>query len=373
LLTRRVFALAPAAALIGCGSRNVSGFDGYAFIANADGQALAVIDLNTFTPARHIALYARPTAVLAPARRPFVYALAPDVGLLFAVSTADFSARRRLRVGHTAISMRLTHDGGAIWVLCRDPRELVRVELGSFRTDARIALPADPYDFDLAPAGAGAAAVVSFGDSGTFALVDLTSRKCRVFDLGRKLSMARFRSDGRQVLIAAAENPQLSIADAHSGRVVVHLPLAVRARNLCFKSDGGQLFITGDGMDAVVVVYPFTTEVAETALAGRAPGFMAECASEDTDYLFVTNPASGEVTIVDIDTRRVIAVVAVGRSPGFIAMTPDARYALVLNEESGDMAVIRVAAIAAKRDRSAPLFTMVPIGSRPVSAAVRAV
>ena len=371
MLTRRTFALAPAAALIGCGSRRVSGFDGYAFIANADGQAIAVIDLNTFTPARHIPLDARPSAVLAPARRPFVYVLAPDGGLLYAINAADLNSRRRLRVARVAISMRLNHDAGAVWVLCREPRELVRVELGSFRTDARISLPANANDFDLAPGGG--SAVVSFADDGMFGLVDLANRRCKVFDLGRRPSMARFRSDGRQVLVTAADDARLSIADAKSGRIIVHLPLAVTARNLCFKSDGGQLFITGDGMDAVVVVYPFTTEVAETSLAGRAPGFMAECAGEDTDYLFVTNRASGEVTILDIETHRVIAVVGVGRSPGFVAMTPDARYALVLNEESGDMAVIRVAAIAAKRDRSAPLFTMVPIGSRPVSAAVRAV
>ena len=41
------------------------------------------------------------------------------------------------------------------------------------------------------------------------------------------------------------------------------------------KPDGGQLFISGAGMDAVVVVYLYQTEIAETLLAGRAPGAMA--------------------------------------------------------------------------------------------------
>jgi YVTN family beta-propeller protein len=369
LLTRRAVLLAPAAALVGCGRRLGSGFDGYAFIANEGGQALAVVDLTTFTLARHIPLEANPTSVLAAGTKPAVYVLTPATGAVHEVGTADLARPRRLAVARTAVSMLPAPDGKAIWVLARQPRELVRVGLAGFRTETRIALPLDAVDFDVSPDGE--SAVVSFGDTGSFGLVDLRRRVCRVYSLPHKLSLARFRSDGRQVLIAGAASPVLSIADARSGRTLVHLPLAVTARNLCLKSDGGQLFITGDGMDAVVVVYPYSTEVAETALAGRAPGFMAECASDDADYLFVANPPSGEVTILDIDSRRVIAVVAVGRGPAFITSTPDSQYVLVLNAESGDMAVVRLAAIAAKRARSAPLFTMVPVGSRPVGAAVR--
>ena len=175
------------------------------------------------------------------------------------------------------------------------------------------------------------------------------------------------------LLVGNAEQRLLSVVDVRMGRLVVHLPLAVQPRNFCFKSDGGQLLITGLGMDALVVVYPYTTEVAETVLAGREPGFMAECATGDTDYVFVTNPQSGQVTILDIDARKVVAVVAVGAGPAYVTPTPDGQYALVLNRDSGDMAVIRLAAIAAKRSRSAPLFTIVPVGSRPVSAVIRPV
>jgi DNA-binding beta-propeller fold protein YncE len=69
-------------------------------------------------------------------------------------------------------------------------------------------------------------------------------------------------------------------------------------------------------------------------------------------------------------------VTAVGADPGFITVTPDGNFALVLNRASGDMAVIRAGAIvaeAAGRLKSAPLYTMIPVGSRPVSAAVKPV
>jgi DNA-binding beta-propeller fold protein YncE len=85
----------------------------------------------------------------------------------------------------------------------------------------------------------------------------------------------------------------------------------------------------------------------------------------------VANPQSGDVTILDLPTRRAIARASAGQEPAFIVITPDNQYALVLNRRSGDMAVIRVAAVTAKRTRSAPLFTVIPVGSRPVSVAVR--
>ena len=70
-------------------------------------------------------------------------------------------------------------------------------------------------------------------------------------------------------------------------RIIVNLPLAVRPDNLCFNRDGGQLFITGEGRDAVVVVFPYyVPQVAETVLAGHAPAAMAASAT----HLFLANP-----------------------------------------------------------------------------------
>ena len=74
---------------------------------------------------------------------------------------------------------------------------------------------------------------------------------------------------------------------------------------------------------------------------------------------------------------------ALYRLPGFFRrnqphchMNPaDYQYALVVNHRSGDLAVIRVRALTElqPRTKTAPLFTMIPVGSEPVSAAVAAV
>jgi YVTN family beta-propeller protein len=125
-----------------------------------------------------------------------------------------------------------------------------------------------------------------------------------------------------------------------------------------------------------VVVYLYQTEIAETLLAGRAPGAMA--AMDTPAYLMVANPEANSVTVLDLDNNgRLVASVQVGQTPRSILVTParlgQDQYALVLNEGSGDLAVIRIKSLpqdAASRRRPTPLFNLIPVGEKPVSAAV---
>lgn len=369
-LTRRAW-LASALAAAGCGRKKGSGFPGYAFVANEAARTVAAVDLTAFAVSRHIRLEAAPTAVLPDASGRSVFVLTPSSGRLHEIDPGRLELRRSVQVGRVAHSFRLSPRGRELWALCAEPRQLVRVPLDTLRPDRPLPLPGPPFDLDLAPDGRHAA--VTFGDSGGLALLDLAARSSRIYAGGRTLGRVRFRSDGKALLAGDLGAREVAILDAASGRTVVNLPIAVRPDQFCIKSDGGQLFITGDGMDAVVFVYPYNTEVAETVLTGKSPGAMCECTSPDTNYLLVANPEAGDVSIVEIETRRVIAVAAVGEGPCAIAMTPDQQYALVLNRTSGDLAVIRIAAIAATRAKSAPLFTLIPVGSGPVSVAVQGV
>jgi DNA-binding beta-propeller fold protein YncE len=370
---RRTFLAGGAAALVACGRKRGSGFPGYAFVANEDGQALAVVDLTAFAVVRHIPLGAGPTAVAVNARQPAAYALTPQTGAVHEIDTDTLRVRRKAQVARAAITMRLDQDGRSLWVLCQEPRQLVRVDLDSFRAQGAIALPGQPAGFDLTRDGRLSA--VSFPEAGSLSFADLVAGRAEPpIKLGGAVFVVRFRPDaeGRQLLVGHAEQ-MLSILDVKTRRKVVSLPLAVEPEHFCFSADGGQLFVTGKGMDAVVVVYPYQTEVAETVLAGRAPGAMAASprTADASAYLFIANPESRHVTVMSIELHRAIAVVGVGDGPASIVITPDDQYALVLNQRSGDMAVIRIAAIQAKRAKMGPLFTMIPVGSKPVSAAVR--
>jgi DNA-binding beta-propeller fold protein YncE len=77
--------------------------------------------------------------------------------------------------------------------------------------------------------------------------------------------------------------------------------------------------------------------------------------------------------VLNIATHKMIAVVPVGTDPGQVAITPDEQLALVLNRESGNVTVLNIDAIQPGRNKSTALVTVIPVGSRPVSAAMHSV
>jgi YVTN family beta-propeller protein len=363
-ISRRAF-LAVTAAAAAC-TRRTALFQGYAFVANREGGTVAAVDLGALAVAKHIPLDGAPAQVIAAGRRPSVYALAPESGSVHEIYVDQLRFARKVAAGSALVAMHLAPDEKSLYVLAREPKALISINLDSFRVEWRLPLPAEPVDF--AVTGDGKTAAVSFASG--VRTVDLAARRLsRPMGAG-EFGPVKFLSDSKTLIAANRGSRQLSLYDVATGRLITHLPVTVRPDQMCFNHDGGQLFVTGEGMDAVVIVYPYhTPEVAETVLAGHAPGAMAVSSS----FLFVASPQSGDVSILNIPTRRVIAVVQVGADPGFIAVTPDDQYALVLNRKSGDISVLRAGAITPNRYKSAALLTVIPVGSRPVSAAIRAV
>ena len=345
--------------------RSRTGFRGYAFVANYDGRTIAAVDLEAMAVARLIPLSGSPKVLISSEQRPSVYALSPDNGTLYEISTGQLALARQLNVASSAVDAHVSSDGNSLYVLAREPRALIRVNLDSFQVTGRIALPAEPAAFTLAPDGKTAAVVMG----NQIYLADLPTSQIKAMGSG-DFGALRFIASSETLIAADRGVRRLSLFDRRSARLICHLPLGVSPDNLCFNQDGGQLFVTGAGSDAVVVVFPFhTPEVAETILAGRAPGPMAA----SRQFLFLASPASGDVSILEIASRRIIAIVSAGGEPAFIAITPNDQYALILNRQSGDMSVLRIDTITRNRNRRASLLTVIPVGSKPVSAVVRAV
>jgi DNA-binding beta-propeller fold protein YncE len=366
-IPRRTLLLSPALALAACRKPKATRFPGYCFVANQDGHSVGVVDLSSFRVRKQIHLDAAPTVVLRHPQRPMVFVLAPLAGTVYEIDAVSLAVSRTARAGSEAVDMQVSPRGDALWVLCRDPAALVEVPLGTLRPSRRIRLSAPPDGFDLSRNNQ--AAIASRQDR-RIAIASLTSAAIERTIAAAEPSIVRFQSDGKQLMAGSRPDRSVTIFDVATGKTVVRLPLPLEPRHFCFTPDGGQLFISGDGMDAVVIVYPYQTEVEETILAGHAPGVMA-ITDTSPSYLLVANPETSGIMVFDVDTRKLVAAIQVGRQPGSILVTPDNQYALVLNEESGDLAVIRIFSLAARyRYKPAPLFTLIPVGEKPVSAAV---
>ncbi len=371
-ISRRAVLVAPLAAAA-CGRPKARAFPGYCFVANQQGRSVAAIDLRHFRVRRQIALDAAPAAVLPHPSKSRVYVLAPESGTVYEIDAGPLTVTRRARAGSQGVSMQMAPSGEALWVLYRDPAALVEFPLDSLRPNRRIRLPAPADAFDLSVANE---AAIATSQDRSIVLASLTRAAIdRTIAAGSEPSLVRFQWDGKQLISGSRFERLLTIFNVETGAAVVRLPLPIEPRHFCFNSDGGQLFVSGDGMDAIAIVFPYTTEVDQTILAGHAPGVMA-VTSNAPSFLLVANPESNGITVLDVDTRRLVAVVQVGQEPSHIVLTPDQQYALVLNQKSGDVAVIRILSLARtpdgsqRRYNSAPLFTMIPVGERPVSAAV---
>jgi YVTN family beta-propeller protein len=354
----------------GCQGKHAEGYRGFAYIAVAGSRTIAAVDLLSFALRRSIPLSCQPSLLIAhpdPAKPvAFVGGKADDGAAV--LEQVDLTLRKtvaRVVTGTGNPVVRKDHRG-IIWSSAGDPK-LHAWSANNLKPMAQVSLAARAIDFDVAP-GKPLACVCLEGGLAQF--VDLAAGKAfEPLQLGAEATAVRFRWDGRVAMATLRSASLLSIIDAGSRRIMTELPLALRPDHLCFTSDGGQLFLTGEGRDAIVIVYPYQTEVAQTSLSGRMPGQMA-CSSAPS-YLFVSSPAAGSVSVFNTETQKVVAVVGVGVQPGPIVLTPDQQYALVLNQGSGDLGVIRISSIKEGHLRKAPLFTMIPVGGIPVAALVR--
>ena len=357
-----------------CGRRKGTGFPGYALIATAGENSLSVVNLMEFRLEEPIPLGAAPTAVV-PGNNGVSYVLTPASGSVHLISPAR-KAISSVHLGPGVTQIRQTPDGKALVGISPETAELTRAEVDNFKTRRTHQLKAKPYAMDaVALNSAHDLLAISEGESGWVELFDFASGKRWSRQLGGRIGDLRFRADGRLLLVANLAGRSLTALSVPKLEPIADLPLAMNPENLCFdKKDQGQLFVTGEGMDGVAIVFPYRVlQVDQTVLAGRDPGVMAS--SANPALLFVASASGSDICVLNIDSRKVIGLVDVAEHPTYITITPDDQYALILNRSSGDLAVIRIPAIRTNpaiviSKSGASLFTMLSVGSQPVHAAV---
>src|SRR5208282_4732276 len=117
------------------------------------------------------------------------------------------------------------------------------------------------------------------------------------------------------------------------------------------------------------VINTWTHEVGDYMVLGSAP--TRGVLTADANTLYVSDQAAGHIVPVDIVNRRVIRdpgtgkefPITAGHFPGVMRFDPNENLLIVVNEGSGDVAVIRV--------RTNSLLTMIPVGERPQDLAVK--
>lgn len=363
-LSRR--ALLAGVAASACGRKRATRYQGWLFVASEAEKEIAVADLASFRRAAAIPLPCAPDQLFQSRGR--VYATCRDGRAMLEIDVETFRVAGRIGLPGKPVACRLlpdaAHAAEAI-LLTAEPDSLLRVDLVKRRVVAHLPLPGTPADLDVN----GVLAAITLPAENAILRAAVPELKLTgATDVGVPCGAVRFRRDGKTIMAGAVGAREIVAIDALSGKFLTRLPLSVSPSRFCFNADGGQMFVTGTGADALAIVSPFQNEVAETILAGRTPYGMA--VSEARNLLFVTNPETGDLTILDIETRGFFASVHVGETPGDVLLTPDGEYALVLDQRSGNVSVVRITTVLDRKVKTKPLFTVFPTAAGARSAII---
>jgi YVTN family beta-propeller protein len=362
-----LLALALLLAIPACRRSRITPFGGLAFVA-AD-RGISVVDLESFSLAARIPLQSQPLQIAAdPARRRLYVMGEGGAAGLTILDAATWQPLRTFWLGEQPLRFRLSADNQRLYALEAHRRRLRVFDLEPLQERGEIPLGGVPVDFDITPDGRWACISLGHGEA---EILDLEARRVAgSAPVGRDPGPVAIRYDGRQAFIANRAARSIAILEIPSGRLLTNLALGAEPGTLRFKPDGGELFVSGADRSTVVIISAYRNEIDQPLLAGSAPNDMA--VTRDNQLLFVANGGANTVSVVDIGDRRTIAAVPVGLEPRRVVLTPDDEWALVLNYGSGDMALIRRRGVQQGRERVRPLFSMIPVGSRPVDVAVLA-
>jgi DNA-binding beta-propeller fold protein YncE len=169
--------------------------------------------------------------------------------------------------------------------------------------------------------------------------------------------------DSSAAFVSSAARSEISVVDLRRKVFLTNLSLPAPAADLVVKPDGGELYVTTPGAHGMEAINTWTNEVADSMVLGSAP--TRAILSADSGMLFVSDSAAGRITPVLINERRVLRPIQVGQQPGACRFDRVGKenLLLVVNEGSGDLAVIRI--------RTGSLLTMIPVGDRPRDIAVK--
>ncbi len=342
-----------------CGRKRAPRYHGLLFVSSGEGKSVAVADLAFFRRVTEIPLGVAPDQLLHSGG--LVFAVCRDGQSLMEIDPMKLAVVGKIGLPGKPVSARLASDGASALILTEEPNLLLSVDLAKRRVTARLPLPGAARDLDLNEMQV----AISIPSRNSVARVSLPSFKMAgITDVAVPCAALRFRRDGKTILAGATAAREIVTIDSASGKLLARLPLPLAPSRFSFNDDGGQMFVTGAGEDAVAIVKPFQNEVDQTILAGHTPYAMA--VSDSLNLLFVTNLESGDLTILDIETRTVAASVHVGENPGDVVLTPDGEYALVIDRRTGNVSVVRIPSVlghdpgALGKARTKPLFTVFP-------------
>jgi YVTN family beta-propeller protein len=213
---------------------------------------------------------------------------------------------------------------------------------------------------DWAKSADGRRLYVSLPDGGLLAVVDTeTFKVIDNLDVGRKPTRVALQPDGRYLWVGndgeTDEAGGVTVIDTQTSKVVARIATGKGHHELAFSGDDRYAFVSNREGGSVSVIDIATVHKVRDIKTGSQPISLAY--SRQAQALYVADGADGKITVMAGSDPGVIAGIPAKSGLGPMGLSPDGRWALVLNSRENLVHVIDVATNRLAQD--------IPVGSRP--------
>ena len=216
--------------------------------------------------------------------------------------------------------------------------------------------------------------VVTNRVSGSVSIADVRSLRVRSsFDHCPGATDAIILPDSSKAFIACSGGHQIMVIGlAHTTGsdpvpadvLLTFLDVGKTPMHIALKPDGGEAFVSNYDSDTISELTTSSNEVGGAYLVGAHP--VRGLVSADNSLLYVSDFSAGRVGVYSIDDGKLLGSgVRVGEGPDALAFSASGHFLLVVDAQSGDIAVVRTA-------NPASLFTLFPAGRAPNAIVVKA-
>ena len=363
-------------AAVGCQQRDFPNYPAnyreYAYISNGGSNTVTVLDLVNMRQDRVIAVGAGPSGLAVNPRRNEVYVVNTGSGTVSVINAETNTVAATIRVQRKPYFIDVDTRGERAYVANSGSNNVSVLDLARRREIGVIGAGEGPGMARIS--NDGKSVVISNRASGSVSIADARSLQVRSsFDHCPGATDVMILPDSSKAFITCSAGHQIMVIGlAHSNGseprpadvVLSILDVGQTPVHLALKPDGGEAFVSNYDSDTISELTTSTNEVGGAYLMGTHP--VRGLVSADNSLLYVSNFGAGRVIIYGIDDgKRIGEGVKVGEGPDALAFSSSGHLLLVVDAQSGDIAVVRTA-------NPASLLTLFPAGRAPNDIVVKA-
>jgi YVTN family beta-propeller protein len=345
----------------------------YAYISNGGSNTVTVLDLVNMRQDRVIAVGAGPSGLAVNPRLNEVYVVNSGSGTVSVINTETNTVAATIPVQRRPYFIDVDAQGDRAYVANSGSNNVSVLDLAHRRVVGVIGAGEAPGLARIA--NDGKTLVITNRASGSVSIADVRSLKVRSsFDHCPGATDAIILPDSSKAFVACSGGHQIMVIGlAHSTGstpssadvLLTFLDVGKTPIQITLKPDGGEAFVSNYDSDTISELTTSSNEVGGAYLVGAHP--VRGLVTADNSLLYVSDFSAGRVVIYSIDDGKLIGSgVRVGEGPDALAFSASGHLLLVVNAQSGDIAVVRVDASGAS------LLTLFPAGRAPNDIAVKA-